>query len=221
MQDLFRNNLDQDDIDGSWEKLFPRVVQVVQQTQNAMGGLANQYYKVVRNIDIGGSYDPVTPPKSPSKLYEVSFGVTGPTEVKRQLKLDIEWTRAVDVASKTLAGSAVRLAANSGRDTILNNIEQDHVAVGWQRLSSTGSPCAFCAMLISRGPVYRTKKRASFQAHDTCHCFAEPLFRDSDPLPNVQKYADLWDRYTAGKSGEDAINAFRRAYERPNLHEHN
>lgn len=217
-QSLLLNNLSEDDIDASWEKLYPRVVQVVQQAQKAMGGLANQYYKIVRSLDIGGSYTPVDIPKTPPKLYEVSFGVTGPTEVKKQLKLDITFTRAVDIASKTLAGSAGRIVTNTGRDTILDNIEQDHVAVGWQRLSGTGSPCYFCAMQISRGPVYRTKKRASFEAHDHDHCFAEPLFRDSDNLPKVQEYADLWNLTTAGKSGKDAINAFRRAYERPNLH---
>lgn len=80
--------------------------------------------------------------------------------------------------------SASRLAqviqfetARPYRDTITTNRHRDPEAVGWRRVSS--GKCKFCAMLASRGAVYR-EETARFAAHTNCHCTAQPVFTSND-----------------------------------------
>ena len=81
--------------------------------------------------------------------------------------------------------------------------------LGYRRVTS-GNACAFCSMLASRGAVY-SQRGASFEAHDGCSCSPEPVW-DIGPEPEeVTRLRKLWRESTAGLSGKDALNAFRRA----------
>jgi hypothetical protein len=123
---------------------------------------------------------------------------------------------AHDLMIKRMNGSVFRHSYNGSRDTILQTVKRSNTMVGYQRVSMTGSPCSFCAMLISRGAVYKTNM-GQFKAHDSDKCTAEPRFRNqlrSQIDPQVQKFTDLWEDATTGKSGMAAVNAFRRSYER-------
>lgn len=44
---------------------------------------------------------------------------------------------------------------NGGRRTLLDAAKSDKVVRGWARVAGGGESCAFCEMLISRGPVYK------------------------------------------------------------------
>lgn len=108
-----------------------------------------------------------------------------------------------------LAGQATSLVLGGGRQTTLLAVSADREVRGYQRV--TGSPCAFCAMLASRGAVYTT----DFEAHDHCACSVEPVYAGSRMPARSEEYLELWERSTAGLSGGDAFNAFRRALEAP------
>jgi hypothetical protein len=119
---------------------------------------------------------------------------------------------------KRIHGAVFRHSYNGSRDTILQTVKRSNTMVGYQRVSLTGTPCSFCAMLIGRGAVYKANM-GHFQAHDNDRCTAEPRFRNQLRQgidPQVKKFSQLWEDATAGESGIDAINAFRRAYERGN-----
>lgn len=82
-------------------------------------------------------------------------------------------------ASRALVfGGLQRTIANAHRDTIAESSIADPKAVGWARFG-TGKTCAFCAMLIGRGAVYR-EKASRFKSHDNCSCVASPVFEDAD-----------------------------------------
>lgn len=117
------------------------------------------------------------------------------------------------------AAAAERVAMNGGRSTVWNHAQRDKRAIGYIRLSRTGTPCGWCAMLISRGPVYRSEKSATYgdgdKYHDNCHCYAEPVFSreqyDSSPLYALNRqYEELWPQVTKGLSGKAAVSAWRR-----------
>ncbi|QMP84553.1 head maturation protease [Streptomyces phage Endor2] len=117
------------------------------------------------------------------------------------------------------AAAAERIAMNGGRSTVWNHAQRDRRALGYIRLSRTGTPCGWCAMLISRGPVYRSEKTAEYgdgdKYHDNCHCYAEPVFsreqyRNSDVYALNRRYEELWPQVTKGLSGKSAISAWRR-----------
>lgn len=117
------------------------------------------------------------------------------------------------------AASAARVAMNGGRSTVWSHAQRDRRVIGYIRLSRTGTPCGWCAMLISRGPVYRSERSAEYadgdKYHDNCHCFAEPVFSreqyNSSPLYALNRqYEELWPQVTKGLSGHAALRAWRR-----------
>lgn len=125
------------------------------------------------------------------------------------------WSEQPDVeAAKTLAdGAASKLTLDVGRQTIVDAVEQDKVAHGWARVARPSS-CFFCAMLATRGAVYRSEQSAHFEAHDHCTCYVEPLFGAAYEAPaHVRQWESLYRESTAGKSGHAARLAFRQAFE--------
>ncbi|WP_406409649.1 hypothetical protein OG923_12600 [Streptomyces halstedii] len=130
------------------------------------------------------------------------------------------------------AAAAERIVNNGGRSAVWNHMSKDRRVLGYIRLSRTGTPCGWCAMLISRGFVrsdaYRTQKAAGptlaqldsgeyadgDKYHDNCHCYAEPVFSaeqyDSPAYALNRSYAELWPKVTRGLSGRAAVSAWRR-----------
>ncbi|MCD2462450.1 hypothetical protein MBT42_02640 [Streptomyces sp. MBT42] len=117
------------------------------------------------------------------------------------------------------AAAAERIAMNGGRSTVWNHASRDRRALGYIRLSRSGTPCGWCAMLISRGPVYRSESSAEYsdgdKYHDNCHCYAEPVFSreqysSSSAYELNRRYEELWPKVTRGLSGKAAVAAWRR-----------
>lgn len=89
------------------------------------------------------------------------------------------------------AGVVQRLTANADRATILTNARRDPAGVRWYR-GASASCCSFCALVASRGAVYRSESSADFKAHNNCRCFPVVLFPgESVELPDYyQQFAD-------------------------------
>lgn len=58
----------------------------------------------------------------------------------------------------------VKEAENGGRRTAIWAVDDDPNVVGWARVQGGEDSCGFCAMLISRGPVYKKSKTAGLNA---------------------------------------------------------
>ncbi|MEU2854149.1 hypothetical protein [Streptomyces syringium] len=117
------------------------------------------------------------------------------------------------------AASASRIAMNGGRSTVWHHAQRDRRALGYVRVSRTGTPCGFCAMLISRGVSYKSRSSATYKDgdlfHDRCQCYAEPVFNrqqfgSSELFALNREYEALWPEITRGHTGRDALNAWRR-----------
>jgi hypothetical protein len=136
-------------------------------------------------------------PSIPMKLdaIETSLYVTGPVVVRTQIAkgASLEAAKQAGLAGTLAAGKRIMLDA--GRGVLLEAARRDKNIRGWARVSD-GDPCAFCAMLISRGPVYRTEASAAFRAHDRCGCSVRLVYRtDVDRGWSTQADAlrRLWD----------------------------
>ncbi|WP_236246475.1 hypothetical protein [Streptomyces sp. CC210A] len=117
------------------------------------------------------------------------------------------------------AAAASRVAMNGGRSTTWNHMNRDRRALGYVRLSRTGTPCGWCAMLISRGVSYKSEAAATFRDgdlyHDRCHCYAEPVFSrqqygSSELFALNREYEALWPKVTKGHTGKAAVTVWRR-----------
>lgn len=128
-------------------------------------------------------------------------------------------------AGSRQAAAASRIVQDGGRSRLWSVSNNDKRCIGYVRLSRTGTPCGWCAMLISRGPVYRSEGSATFAGgaasyddgdkyHDNCNCYAMPVFTreqygESDLFALNRKYAEEWPRVTRGLSGKAALSAWR------------
>jgi hypothetical protein len=116
------------------------------------------------------------------------------------------------------AAAAERIAMNGARSTEWATAQSDRRALGYIRVSQSGTPCGWCAMLISRGAVYKSQATAEFsdgdKYHDNCHCVAEtiwtPAQAGSTRYALNRTYGQQWPQVTAGLSGKAALRAWRR-----------
>lgn len=203
-------------IDQTWPALEPALVALVERGYSESAAVGNAYYHTFRAAEgITGNLPPVAAPALDRVAVATSLRVTGPVEAKRLVGLN-----RPDVANRTLvmlSGAIGRHVMDGGRNTIIASATAERQTtgrrVGWARVTS-GDPCAFCAMLASRGPVY-SESTGDFQAHDACGCTVEPMFRDTRSAwpPRSREWRDLYNEATADAESGDLLNAFRRAYE--------
>lgn len=151
--------------------------------------------------------------------------------------LDSRRKKAHDEAGNRQASVTEMAVMNGARGALFQIADRDREALGFIRVSSTGTPCGFCAMLISRGPVLKSSGRqASLYAsnsgtgpqpdgeivtygdldlyHPNCHCYALPIFSvqqyaTSSMFELNREYAEAWPKVTKGLGGRDALNAWR------------
>ena len=135
--------------------------------------------------------------------------------VRKLDKLDPD--EAHKAAGYRQSAAAMRITINAARGLVYDLADTDLRVIGWVRYSQTGTPCGWCAMLISRGAVYKSAKAAGDhdKYHDNCRCVAVPIFSleqyDSSLFDLNREYAALWrDRISGQFTGDEALSEWRR-----------
>lgn len=144
--------------------------------------------------------------------------LTGADMTRQAIQAGQDAQAAMQTALIRTSGTVTRFALAGGRDTLTQSVADDKAARGWARVTS-GAPCAFCALLASRGVVFHAEDTAGFEAHDHCSCSAEPQY-DGAQLPGRgEEFRSLYQEAVSGARGSgdlergtsnDALNAFRR-----------
>lgn len=214
------------------ELMIPRLIR----SSDTGADRAAVFFDALRQIETGKidyratpSYGTVDEGVRKSLLTVGPYDFTNKMRDIRKLELDPQQEKAMiaeakQVTADKLAASVVRHAQAGGRQTVHDNSEQDRTALGWVRVTRA-KPCAFCAMLASRGIHYRPFRDDSFaesnarfsgegdaKVHDECGCSLKPVYSDNDPILKQNKlFGDQWTLWGAG--GGDAPLRFRRGYE--------
>lgn len=133
-------------------------------------------------------------------------------------------------AGKRAAMAADREVQRGARNLIDQTSLADRRVIGWARVTD-GNPCGFCAMLASRGAVYRSRASAGVRGlggaglpdvhrpdlekyHTGCHCQTVPVYTRTDFLtPEAERYAREWREVTKGTTGDEARRVWRRYIE--------
>ncbi|MGV9818414.1 VG15 protein [Nocardia xishanensis] len=152
--------------------------------------------------------------------------VTGPTPENRTDPVVVR--EVAERVSATLA----RHVQQAARDTIADTAEAAGEEIGWARVLSGAESCAFCAMLASRGPVYRSDKSATSVVgrrgrprgsrnlgeayHDHCDCEAILVRRGEDweGREEYERLERLWMAADSSGTGEETRKVFGRAFRR-------
>lgn len=187
---------------------------------------ASDYFVTYSAAETGARYNP--PPFSPVPRDRI-FGTmlkTGPDRIGELLRSGQTLLRATRTAQVESSGATAYLAMEPQRQGLTAAPDADYgtnpAPQGWARVTSS-KPCAFCAMLSSRGPVYRSQSAASFQSHPHCACTVEPVYSRTADWPGrgrefKQTYDDAIRTATANDelvrgTSNDLFNAFRRTFE--------
>lgn len=208
-------------VDQSWPAVRAALVPIVQQARAQSAALAGTAYMEARRASgvPDGAFDPHGPLHLAIDRLETSLDVTGPVEFKKAIAAGKTPQQALDAAAVRMVGSTQYLALEGGRSVMKQSIDADERATGWSRVTDN-DPCAWCAMLASRGPVYKSARTAGDprqggnRYHDHCACQAWPAFTLDEPFVGIaEKLYDDWLRETRGHGGKQAVNAFRRWWE--------
>jgi hypothetical protein len=189
-------------ITGTWPAVEAAMVRLIERNRRLSSKLSLDYYRNFRVAEgITGRFSPI--PASPVEVDKLvrNLRITGPGRAGELFR-----TNRIDIADRTFAsleGEVSRNVLNGGRDAIVNTIQADKKCIGWSRVTD-GNPCGFCAMLASRGPVYKAKGDAlagpafservnDFRAHAHCACTAEPVYSTDTEWPGRSKeFQDTW-----------------------------
>lgn len=195
----------------AWRALLAALVALVGRFRAESARVAVTYYMDARSqAGVPGLYVPRPPPDPSQALIEATAQITGARAYGRALTANQGETRARQNSGVQLAGATARIALDAGRQTVLEAVDDDREAIGWIRITDA-KPCAFCAMLASRGASYLSKETASFQAHAHCACIAAPVWsRNEAWLGHSKQLYEEWQEVTKGHSGKDALKAWRR-----------
>ncbi|MYW96009.1 hypothetical protein G3I59_36750 [Amycolatopsis rubida] len=205
-----------------------QILSVLARHRDDSAELAAAYYREFRRAEVpaAAAFTPRARPAGTSAPWRdralTSLRVTGTRTVVRLVFGGWDPARALDRAGPGVAAASSRHVLEAGRATVRTAVRDDRAARGWMRVTDE-NPCAFCAMLASRGAIgkavlYRSERSATTAAatgeeyHDGCNCQAEPVFGPVVLPEASQRFAALWETATAGLSGKDARNAFRRAH---------
>ena len=118
-----------------------------------------------------------------------------------------EKAKAITVGE--LATRAHYEVLRAGRETIQQS------APRWRRVTD-GKPCGFCAMVASRGPVYRSEQKAGQgrRYHSRCGCTVEPYFGDPAdwvPSPEEARFLEAYQSvYRTGMSPDELSDAIEK-----------
>lgn len=206
--------LDLDALDQSFPGWRDLVRQIVNEGRNKSAILARSYVDLAKKAELGRDAKALVTLDTVVSFDQLTgqLIIAGPAGIKRALRRGVSINEAATVARAKSAAMAESLALDGGRNTILS----DKQLVYWQRVCS-GKPCAFCAMLASRGPIYKTKAKAAFHPHPDCRCMPMPTFRpggtNASRTDQSKAYLEQWNELTKGRRGKDALNAFRRGFE--------
>lgn len=143
-----------------------------------------------------------------------------PSTSRPATEVDSERDEAHEIAGSIVGMAVQREVLGGGREPVKEIGKKDKRVLGFVRVSKTGTPCGFCAMLISRGPVYKSAKSATqttegAQYHAGCNCIEIEVYSqeqyDEDPRFDLNRELQKeWPGVTKGRSGKAALKAWRK-----------
>lgn len=250
LKDLFLDVFRTDDIDGSSREFIRKALPIVLKARKLSNEMATAYLDAFRRVEIRGLVDhselrgdladPLTVDPQVLKMWvdldlvtddamsslpeagEVAAALhsSGAAVAKSRIGRGGSPEDAARVAARKVAAKGVKLVMDGGRAPLEAEVRnRRHGAVGYARVVDA-DPCPFCAMLASRGAIYRSDSFDSsnslftgdnrFKVHDGCGCTLEPIYgrRLTDLPPGSAELVKQWAGVASGQP--DPFGAWRR-----------
>ena len=196
--------LDLDNISGSWAWKLD-LLQIMRDGYTDSVKLATTYMETFPEVDAGITEQIIVSPFS-ARDADVIINAEGVAAIKKGIKAGELPEQAAARVASSLAAAAAQQAIAGGRNLIDSTVRYSGRSGQYRRVGGS-SLCAFCAMLVGRGPVY-SQTTGYFRSHDHCGCTAEPVY--GEWVPTDQEA--LWrDAYRQAAEAADDYNGIRVA----------
>lgn len=203
------------DLRGSQQRLSVSLTALVKHYGQSAGAVALRQYRTDRRAaNAPGAFSPKMPP--------LPSATTIDQTVEKALAPLYGTPDAAQVvnAEKALESSLEQLVLDQGRQAVIDAVHDDREAIGWARVTEPGA-CYFCAMLASRGMVYKSRETASFRAHrrypngtgGDCRCHAEPVFNAYEPTAEIRQWQADYQKLKADLGRSPSLLEWRRRFE--------
>lgn len=166
---------DPQNIDETWPAIENAAMGVIGNSRRRSAILSDAYYRSMRSrAGVRGALPrEELVPDGWETAARLSLNVTGNFGAKAAILRKIGLPEVANIALVRVSGAVSRHSLDGGRYLLGRYTRAERG--GWRRVTS-GSPCAFCAMLRDRGAVYG-RDTVNFESHDHCSCTSEPVFR--------------------------------------------
>ena len=221
VQRYFRITVDPRRLVESSEVWLAAVLPIILRSRERSAALSAMYAREFRILEGIAALEPITFPQvldgTDESTIRKSLAITGTVNLQKRLGTlsgneltplqESQLQQALRSSGAQAGASAVRHVQNAGRDTLINAVQEDKRALGYVRVTRD-SPCYFCAMLASRGPVYKDDSFedsdprfhgfGEHKVHDSCGCSMEPTYSRSAPWPGrAAEWSEQWAKLPA------------------------
>lgn len=173
---------DPDDIDAARGLLVSQVTAESVAVARAQREHTGRYLRRFMEAEGGGQITVATPMIDPARVAR-DVTLAGPASYKAARARGYDQQAALALARTRVSLTARGVVLGAQRRTVTGTARANRGR--WRRVTD-GHPCAFCAMLATRGPVY-AEDTVDFVAHGGCGCTAEMCLYDVEEW--VAEYA--------------------------------
>lgn len=203
----------------SWRFIVRGIFPVVDSARRESAILMREYYDSQRLEHLGDNDYNIDIPS-----YELAW-------LEESLRPVFNGARVIDFDDAKVVETSLRVAKeveNGGRRTALNAVRGEKRRVGFARVATGRETCAFCLMLVSRGPVYKSELKAGAKHegaaeiletkndvsdeelddlmtrwHPGCDCKVVPVFDEDNwqGRDDFLRMEEIWKKETKGFYG--------------------
>ena len=156
---------------------------------------SRRYLQAFTQAEIGK--DPVVVDVAfPAEQVRDDLMIRGPIRTKALIGEGVAPEKAIAESGRLVGAGLARGVLDIGRKLVSRSAAQTESELGrgrkgrWRRVAD-GQPCAFCAMLAGRGPVY-SEESVQFHTHDYCGCTVEPVYTDWEPTDLEREWRESY-----------------------------
>jgi hypothetical protein len=203
----------------SWRFIVRGIFPIVDSARRESAILMREFYDSQRLEHLGNDDYNIDIPS-----YELAW-------LEESMRPVFREARVIELDDGKVVETALRVAKeveNGGRRTALNAVRGETRRVGFARVATGRETCAFCLMLVSRGPVYKSELKAGAKHegaaeiletknnvsdeelddlmtrwHPGCDCKVVPVFDENNWVgyDDWKRMEQIWIDYTKGFYG--------------------
>lgn len=199
---------------GTWPGWLAAMSTLLNRYHSRLATDAGLFYRGMRQLELGEPGTAVLADLPSPEWQSAALGFAGPGTYNNNVSKGVPEQEARKTALSVVVGTSARIAMDGARTTVVESAKFDDRPVRFYRITDD-DPCAFCALMASRGAVYHSAQAAGEMNsyHNDCACTVAPAFTRRHELTGIAAEAsDIYANLPSGLSSPERLKAFRKAW---------